>query len=70
MRVRDADALSQALLELLHDPARRARMARAGRELVERQRGALERVMGAIEAVYRPDQRHDADAILARKRGH
>lgn len=70
VRVRDAQALSQALLELLHDPERRSRMAHAGRELVERQRGALERVMAAIEAVYRPDQRHDADAILARKRGH
>lgn len=70
VRVRDAQALARELLSLLEDPGRRDAMGQAGRQLVERQRGALERVMAVIEQVYRPDRRHDADAILQRKRGH
>ena len=47
--VRDAGDLSKALLELLPDPARRARMGQAGTDLVAAGQGALQRSLAAID---------------------
>jgi 3-deoxy-D-manno-octulosonic-acid transferase len=44
----DADAVAAALQALLDDPGERARMAAAGRQLVEQGRGALRRTLDLI----------------------
>ena len=48
MRVRDAQQLSKAVLDLLSDPGRRVRMGASARRFVESNRGALERVMNEL----------------------
>ncbi|MTW21743.1 lipid IV(A) 3-deoxy-D-manno-octulosonic acid transferase [Allochromatium palmeri] len=47
-QVEDVAALSQCLLDLFDDPERRARMGLRGRDVVERNRGALERLLSAL----------------------
>ena len=50
----DADAVGEALDALLADPDERARMAEAGKRLVEQGRGALHRTMSLIAAEIGP----------------
>lgn len=47
--VRDADELAAAVTELLRDPAGRRRLGAIGREAVERNRGALGRLLELID---------------------
>jgi 3-deoxy-D-manno-octulosonic-acid transferase len=47
-RVEDAADLSQCLIDLFDDAERRARMGTSGRDVVERNRGALERLLAAL----------------------
>jgi glycosyltransferase involved in cell wall biosynthesis len=47
----DADALAEAIVELLRDPARRRALGRAGREAV-RTRFAAERLVADVERLY------------------
>ncbi|MFC4159976.1 lipid IV(A) 3-deoxy-D-manno-octulosonic acid transferase [Chitinimonas lacunae] len=54
----DADGLLALVDQLLADPTGRAAMAQAGRELVQRNRGALARALAVIE----PGLRHDGPA--------
>lgn len=49
MQVDSAGALSRALAALASDETRRARMGSAGREALQANRGALERLMGIID---------------------
>ncbi|KAA6184368.1 3-deoxy-D-manno-octulosonic acid transferase [Thiohalocapsa marina] len=50
MQVADADALAQALTRLLGDAAERARIGENGRRAVESNRGALDRLIGLVDA--------------------
>ena len=61
LRVENADELGEAVARLLSDSVERARMGEAGRALVARNRGALERLIGLVEAgingdAAKPDQ--------------
>lgn len=47
-RVEDVEALSQCLINLFDDAERRACLGRRGREVVERNRGALDRLLAAL----------------------
>ncbi|ADC62646.1 Three-deoxy-D-manno-octulosonic-acid transferase domain protein [Allochromatium vinosum DSM 180] len=47
-QVKDAEALSQCLIDLLDDAERRACLGARGREVVELNRGALERLLTAL----------------------
>ncbi|MGQ9659831.1 MAG: lipid IV(A) 3-deoxy-D-manno-octulosonic acid transferase [Thermochromatium sp.] len=48
VRIEEAEGLSRCLIDLFDDPRRRARMGACGREVVERHRGALERLLAAL----------------------
>ena len=50
VQVRDAEELADSTVELLLDPDRRDRMGRAARETVTANRGALDRLLGALQA--------------------
>lgn len=50
LQVSDADALAAQLAVLLGDPARRAAMGAAGRDAVEANRGALQRLLALLDA--------------------
>ncbi|HEY5850908.1 MAG TPA: lipid IV(A) 3-deoxy-D-manno-octulosonic acid transferase [Lysobacter sp.] len=52
--VKDAEAVREALEELLGDPQARERMADAGRALVETGRGALARTMALLQPLLPP----------------
>ena len=56
-----AEALAQAILALLDDPARRERLGRAGRVYVEREH-SWERIVARLEAVYR-EERGEGGAV-------
>ena len=47
-RVEDVETLGRCLIDLFDDPERRARMGACGRDVVERNRGALERLLAAL----------------------
>ncbi|MCK7582911.1 MAG: lipid IV(A) 3-deoxy-D-manno-octulosonic acid transferase [Chromatiales bacterium] len=47
-RVEDTETLSRCLIDLFDDPERCARMGACGRDVVERNRGALERLLAAL----------------------
>jgi 3-deoxy-D-manno-octulosonic-acid transferase len=51
IRVQDSDTLYEAWISLHRDPALRERMGRAGRALVEKKQGALERTLHMIETL-------------------
>jgi 3-deoxy-D-manno-octulosonic-acid transferase len=53
--VADADALGEAVLRLLSDPAERRRRGEAGLRVVERNRGALERLLDLLRPVIDAD---------------
>ena len=53
--VADADALGEAVLRLLSDPAERRRRGEAGRRVVERNRGALGRLLDLLRPVIDAD---------------
>ena len=53
--VADADALGEAVLRLLSDPAERRRRGAAGLRVVERHRGALERLLDLLRPVIDAD---------------
>ena len=55
IQVRTARELEPALLELLGDPVRRARLGAAARALVEANRGARTRTLAAIAQLLPPD---------------
>ena len=61
VQVRSARELEQALLELLGDPVRRARLGAAARALVEANRGARGKTLAAIAQLLPPRRRprHD-----------
>ncbi len=48
-RIRDAGELAESTAELLLDPERRARMGNAARETVQANRGALQRLLEALD---------------------
>jgi 3-deoxy-D-manno-octulosonic-acid transferase len=48
-RVADTDELVEAISELLSNPAEAARLGRAGQDLLEKNRGALERLLVLLE---------------------
>jgi glycosyltransferase involved in cell wall biosynthesis len=48
---RDADALAQAIIDLLHDPTRRAEMGRIGREKVAAE-FSVERMVRSYRELY------------------
>lgn len=62
LQVRDAAELEAAVAALLADPARRARMGEAAREVVRRQAGALERTVEMIVAGIPRDETYVAPA--------
>jgi 3-deoxy-D-manno-octulosonic-acid transferase len=47
-RVEDVEPWVSCLIDLFDDPERRARMGACGRDVVERNRGALERLLAAL----------------------
>ena len=53
--VADADALGEAVLRLLSDPAERRRRGEAGLRVVERNRGALDRLLDLLRPVIDAD---------------
>jgi 3-deoxy-D-manno-octulosonic-acid transferase len=55
IQVRTARELEPALLELLGDPVRRARLGAAARALVEANRGARTKTLAAIAQLLPPD---------------
>jgi 3-deoxy-D-manno-octulosonic-acid transferase len=55
VQVRTGRELDSALLELLGDPVRRARLGAAARALVEANRGARTKTLGAIAQLLPPD---------------
>jgi hypothetical protein len=55
VQVQSDRELEAALLELLGDPVRRARLGAAARALVEANRGARSKTMAAIAQVLPPD---------------
>ncbi|HSL23146.1 MAG TPA: 3-deoxy-D-manno-octulosonic acid transferase [Vicinamibacterales bacterium] len=59
-QVADEAGLEEALLGLLHDPVRRARLGAAARALVEANRGARSRTMAAIAELLPPGHRGQA----------
>jgi 3-deoxy-D-manno-octulosonic-acid transferase len=59
-QVPDAGALEHALLGLLSDPVRRARLGAAARALVEANRGARSRTMTVVSELLPPAQRGQA----------
>jgi 3-deoxy-D-manno-octulosonic-acid transferase len=61
VQVPDAAALETALDDLLRDPARRAELGRRAREVVERNRGALDRT---VELLVHELPRHDGEAFV------
>jgi len=61
IQVADADTLASALVELLADAPRRRAMGEAGRALVERERGALARTLGWIDALLATGKREGND---------
>jgi 3-deoxy-D-manno-octulosonic-acid transferase len=62
-RVEDVETLSRCLIDLFDDAERRTLMGARGREVVERNRGALERLLAALApwlALVASDQRAEA----------
>jgi 3-deoxy-D-manno-octulosonic-acid transferase len=51
LQVADGPALAEALQALLDDPAKAERMGRAGRAIVEAQRGATQRMADLVGAL-------------------
>ena len=50
LRVPDSGSLGEAVLQLLRDDVRRREMGQAARQVFERERGAVERIMRLIDA--------------------
>lgn len=61
-KVRDEADLEAALAQLISDPALRARMGTAARELVARQQGATARTLAALDALIAPSEQKRAAA--------
>jgi 3-deoxy-D-manno-octulosonic-acid transferase len=57
VQVRSARELDEAVVGLMGDPVRRARLGAAARALVEANRGAKDRTVAAITALVPPDER-------------
>jgi 3-deoxy-D-manno-octulosonic-acid transferase len=56
MQVRTAAELEEAMLSLIGDPVRRARIGAAARAHVESNRGARDRTLAVIRDVLPPDR--------------
>jgi 3-deoxy-D-manno-octulosonic-acid transferase len=56
VRVADADSLAEIMIDWLSDTNRRSQVGECGRTVVERNRGALDRLLALIEAQLDPAQ--------------
>jgi 3-deoxy-D-manno-octulosonic-acid transferase len=56
VQVSSGEELGRAWIELISDTERRARLGRAAREIVERNRGATERSLERIAAILEPQR--------------
>lgn len=56
IQVRDAHELDEAMLSLIGDPVRRARVGAAARALVESNRGARDRTLAVVRDLLPPDR--------------
>jgi 3-deoxy-D-manno-octulosonic-acid transferase len=63
IQVRSATELEEALLSLVGDPVRRARLGAAARALVEANRGAKERTLAVITELLPPAGREALDVV-------
>jgi 3-deoxy-D-manno-octulosonic-acid transferase len=63
IQVRSPEDLGVAWIELVNNAERRRKMGAAARELVERNRGATDRVVRAVAEVFPPHKTHEGSAV-------
>jgi 3-deoxy-D-manno-octulosonic-acid transferase len=63
VQVRSERELAEAIVSLMGDPVRRARLGAAARALVEANRGAKDKTLAAIAAVLPPRQRDQGGVV-------
>jgi 3-deoxy-D-manno-octulosonic-acid transferase len=63
VQVRSERELDEAILSLLEDPVRRARLGAAARALIDANRGAKDRTLAVITSLLPPEDRQ-ASAVV------
>ena len=63
VQVQSTHELDEAIVSLMGDPVRRARLGAAARALVEANRGAKEKTLDAIAALLPPQERQPAAVV-------